>query len=140
VLGGSSENVMRIAVEEADGWDVDTGPCSFETFQQRFAKLEDYCSEMGRNIKSIRISVNTTPIFAESVPEAKKLAAIWAARIGKKPEEFLSSKAVFVGTAEDIVSSAEKWFESGVDQVNFIMPHDASYAQRFTEAMARAGN
>ena len=48
----------------------------------------------------------------------------------------MSSKAVFVGTAEDIVSSAEKWFESGVDQVNFIMPHDAGYAQRLCEAMA----
>jgi len=139
VIGGSSENVMRIAVEEADGWDVDTGPCSFELFHERFAKLERYCSEMGRNVKSIRISINATPIFAETIPEAEKLAAIWAARIGKKPEDYLSSKAVFVGTAEDIVSSAEKWFESGVDQVNFIMPHDASYAKRLCEAMAKVG-
>jgi alkanesulfonate monooxygenase SsuD/methylene tetrahydromethanopterin reductase-like flavin-dependent oxidoreductase (luciferase family) len=139
VIGGASENVMRIAVEEADGWDVDTGPCSFEMFQERFAQLENYCSEIGRNVKSIRISVNATPIFAETVPEARKLATIWAQRIGKDPEEYMSSKSVFVGTAEDIVSSAEKWFESGVDQVNFLMPHDAAYAQKLSDAMAEVG-
>jgi alkanesulfonate monooxygenase SsuD/methylene tetrahydromethanopterin reductase-like flavin-dependent oxidoreductase (luciferase family) len=139
VIGGSSESIMKIAVEEADGWDVDTGPCTFEMFQEKFAQLENYCSEMGRNVKTLRISVNATPIYAETFAEAKKLAAIWAARIGKKPEEYMASKAVFVGTAEDIVTSAEKWFESGADQVDFIMPHDAAYAQRLTDALAKTG-
>ncbi len=137
VVGGSSENVMRLAVEEADGWDVDTGPCSFELFQQRMTQMENYCSEMGRNVKSIRISLNTTPIFARSIPEAKKLATIWAERVGMNPEEYISNKSVFLGTAEDIISSAEKWFESGADQINFMMPQDAQYAQDFCEEIAR---
>ena len=38
VIGGSSENAMRIAAEEADGWDVDTGPCTFELFQREVSR------------------------------------------------------------------------------------------------------
>jgi alkanesulfonate monooxygenase SsuD/methylene tetrahydromethanopterin reductase-like flavin-dependent oxidoreductase (luciferase family) len=139
VIGGSSESVMKIAIEEADGWDVDTGPCTFEMFQDRYAKLERYCAEVGRTAKSIRISVNATPIYAETMSEARKLGSIWAEKIGKDPEEYMSSKAVLVGTAGDIISSAEKWFEAGVDQINFLMPHDAGYAQRLSEAMTGVG-
>ena len=138
VIGGASENVMRIAVEEANGWDIDTGPCTFEMFQQRFAQMESYCREIGRDVKSIRISVNATPIFAKSIPEARKLATVWAERIGKDPQEYISNKSVLLGTAEDIAASAEKWFEAGADQVNFIMPHDAQFAQDLFEGIARS--
>jgi alkanesulfonate monooxygenase SsuD/methylene tetrahydromethanopterin reductase-like flavin-dependent oxidoreductase (luciferase family) len=137
IVGGSSENVVRLAVEEADGWDVDTGPCSFEMFQQRYAQMEKYCSEVGRKTKSVRISLNATPIFAKSIPEAKKFATIWAKRTGLTPEEYISNKSVFLGTAEDIISSAEKWFESGANQINFLMPQDAKYAEDFCKAIAR---
>ena len=138
VIGGSSENAMRIAADEADGWDVDTGPCSFETFQQRVAQLEAYCGEIGRDAGSIRISVNATPILADSVEEAGKLAAVWARRIGKEPAEYLANGSVLLGTTEDIVAGAEKWFEAGADQVNFLMPHDAQSAQRLCEEISRS--
>ena len=138
VIGGASENVMRIAVEEADGWDIDTCPCTFEMFQQRFAQMESYCREIGRDVKSIRISVNATPMLAKSIPEARKLATVWAQRIGKDPQEYISNKSVLLGTAEDITASAEKWFEAGANQVNFIMPHDAQYAQTLFEDIARS--
>jgi probable F420-dependent oxidoreductase len=137
VVGGSSESIMRVAVEEADGWDVDTGPCTLEMFQQRFAQMESYCREVGRDPKSIRLTVNATPIFAESVDEARKLATFWANRIGKDPQEYISNKSVLLGTAEDIAVAAEKWFESGVNQVNFLMPHDARYAERLCEDISR---
>ena len=136
VVGGSSESVMRIAVDEADGLDVDTGPCTFELFQQRMAQLESYCREVGRDVKSIRVSVNTTPVLAVDVPEAKKLARLWAERIGIDPEEYVSNKSVLLGTAEDITRGAEKWFEAGADQVNFLMPHDAQFAQKLCEDIA----
>jgi alkanesulfonate monooxygenase SsuD/methylene tetrahydromethanopterin reductase-like flavin-dependent oxidoreductase (luciferase family) len=136
ILGGSSENVMKLAVEEADGWDVDTGMCPFEVFKQRFVLLDDYCSEVGRKVSSIRISVMTTPFLAKSLSEAKKLAAIWAEYVGRDPEEYVSSKAVWLGTAQDMVSSAEKWFEAGVNQINFLLPHDVQYARNFTREMA----
>jgi alkanesulfonate monooxygenase SsuD/methylene tetrahydromethanopterin reductase-like flavin-dependent oxidoreductase (luciferase family) len=136
VIGGSSENAMRIAVDEADGWDVDTGPCTFELFQQRYARLESYCKEVGRDVKSIRVSVSATPILAADVPEARKLATVWAERIKKDPREYISNKSVFLGTAEDITAAAEKWFESGVNQVNFLMPHDALYAQTLCREIA----
>lgn len=136
VIGGSSESVMRIAVDEADGWDVDTGPCSMELFQQRYEQLQRYCGEKGRDPKSIRISANGTPILAESVAEARKFATVWANRIGRDPQEYMSNKSVFLGTAEDIAAAAERWFESGVNQVNFLMPHDAEYAQRLCSEIA----
>ncbi|MGD0636688.1 MAG: LLM class flavin-dependent oxidoreductase [Nitrososphaerales archaeon] len=136
VIGGSSENAMRIAVDEADGWDVDTGPCTFELFQQRYAQLESYCNEVGRDVKSIRVSVSATPILAKDIPEARKLATIWAERMKKDPEEYISNKSVFLGTAEDIAAAAEKWFESGVNQVNFLMPHDAVYAETLCRDIA----
>jgi len=136
VIGGASENVMRIAVEEADGWDIDTGPCTFEMFQQRYAQMESYCRETGRDVKSLRISVNTTPIIAKSIPEARKLATVWAERIGKDPQEYIANKSVFLGTAEDITAAAEKWFEAGVNQVNFLMPHDVQFAQDLCAGIA----
>lgn len=137
VIGGSSENVMRIAVEEADGWDVDTGPCTLDLFRQRMPQLREYCKEKGRRPGSIRISVNATPIFADSVKEAKKLATNWARRIGKDPEEYMSNKSVFLGTAEDILSAAEPWFVAGANQVNFLMPHDGEYAERLCKGIAK---
>jgi len=137
LIGGSSENVMRIAVEEADGWDVDTGPCSFELFQQRVAQLRRYCKERGRDPKSIRISVNGTPIFSDSVKEAVKLATIWARRIGKDPEEYIANKSIFLGNAEDILAASGKWFEAGANQVSFLMPHDGEYARTLCRELAK---
>ena len=138
VVGGSSENAMRIAADEADGWDVDTGPCTLEMFQQRYSQLESYCREIGRDVKSIRISVNATPIMADSIPEARKLATLWAERVGSDPEKYVSNKSVLLGTSEDITAAAERWFESGVNQVNFLMPHDANYAQRLCDEIAKS--
>ena len=59
---------------------------------------------------------------------------------GKDPQEYISNKSVFLGTAEDISRGAEKWFESGVNQVNFLMPHDAAYAQTLCRGNRRAGS
>ena len=133
IVGGSSENVMRLAVEEADGWDVDTGVCPFEVFQERLDAMERHCQEIGRDARSVGISINATPFLAPSVSEAKRLAAVWARFIGKDPEEYVSSKAVWLGTAEDMVSSAERWFEAGVKQINLLMPNDSAYVRKFTE-------
>lgn len=137
VIGGSSERVMRIAVDEADGWDVDTGPCTLDIFQQRIGQMKEYCKVQGRDPKTLRISVNTTPIFAESVKEATKLATNWAKRIGKDPKEYVSNKSVFLGTAEDILQGAERWFEAGANQVNFLMPHDGQFAQELCKGLAK---
>jgi alkanesulfonate monooxygenase SsuD/methylene tetrahydromethanopterin reductase-like flavin-dependent oxidoreductase (luciferase family) len=107
-------------------------------FEERLAAMEDYCGEVGRDPGSVRISINATPFLARSLTEAKKLATRWAGYIGKNPEEYVSSKAVWVGTAEDMVSSAEKWFQAGVAQINFLMPNDAGYMRRFTEIITEA--
>jgi probable F420-dependent oxidoreductase len=136
IIGGSSENAMRLAVEEADGWDVDTGVCPFEVFEERFALMEDYCGEVGRDPKTLKISINATPFLAKSVTEAKQVAAAWAGYIGKNPEEYLSSDAVWAGTAEDMITSSEKWFQAGVDQINLLMPNDADYVRWFTEEIS----
>ncbi|MDA4122374.1 MAG: LLM class flavin-dependent oxidoreductase [Thaumarchaeota archaeon] len=138
VVGGSSENIMRLAVEEADGWDVDTGASSFEVFQERLSAMEKYCLEVGRDMKSIRITVNVTPFMAGSVADARKIASGWAAYIGKNPEDYVSSRAVWLGTAEDMLAAAEPWFASGVSQINLLMPNDPSYVRMFTGGMEAA--
>lgn len=137
VIGGSSENVMRIAVDEAEGWDVDTGPCTLELFQQRVIQLRRYCKERGRDPKTIRISVNATPIFADSVREAAKLATNWARRIGKDPAEYMANKSIFLGNAGDILAASEKWFQAGANQVSFLMPHDGEYAHMLCRELAK---
>jgi probable F420-dependent oxidoreductase len=137
VVGGSSENVMRLAVEEADGWDVDTGPCSLETFKDRYAKMEAYCKEVGRDMRSVTISVNTTPFHGKSVAEARRLAEVWAGFLGKRPEDVMANKANLLGTTQDIAAGADAWFEAGVNQVNFLMPHDAEYVRAFAESLAK---
>jgi alkanesulfonate monooxygenase SsuD/methylene tetrahydromethanopterin reductase-like flavin-dependent oxidoreductase (luciferase family) len=137
LVGGSSESVMKIAVEEADGWDVDTGPCTLDLFQERVKQLRAYCKERSRDPNTIRVSVNTTPIFADSVQEARKLATNWAQRIGKDPEEYMANKSVLLGTADDILAAAEGWFSAGANQVSFLMPHDGAYAERLCEGIAR---
>jgi probable F420-dependent oxidoreductase len=137
IIGGSSEKVMKLAAEEADGWDVDTGACSFETFKQRVLALKDYCCEIGRDVDSIKISIMATPFLAENLSHAKKLATIWAERIGRNPEEYISSNSVWLGTAVDIISCAEKWFESGADVINFILPHNVEYVEKFTLEIGR---
>lgn len=133
VVGGSSENVMRLAVDDADGWDVDTGVCSFELFNQRRETMERYCKEVGRDLKSLRISVNVTPFLAGSVSDARKTAGAWAQFIGKDPEEYVASRAVWLGTARDMIAAAERWFECGVHQINLLMPNDSGYVARFTQ-------
>jgi len=90
---------MTLVAEEADGSNIGA---SFEVVKRRLGQLKDYCSQIGRDVNSIRISGQFTPFLAQGISDANKAARMWAEYCGADLQRLVSSDRVWVGTAEDV--------------------------------------
>src|SRR5438093_3839478 len=80
MIGGGGERVtLRIAARHADHWNVWGGP---KVLARKSAVLEEHCSELGRNSKTIKKSVNMALLITSNNTDVDRLADTIAARIG----------------------------------------------------------
>jgi len=80
MIGGGGERVtLRIAAKHADHWNVWGGP---KVLARKSAVLEEHCSKLGRNSKSINRSVNMALLITNSKADIDRLAETIAARLG----------------------------------------------------------
>lgn len=132
-VGGASENIMKIAAQEADGWDIGA---PMGVVKQRIQQLEDYCAEIGRNKETLTISRQVTPFLGRTMEEAEKIARIWAEFAAVELKDLISGGQAWIGAPEDIAHEAEKTFEAGVDIISLIVPQDIEYLERLTETIS----
>jgi len=80
MIGGGGERVtLRIAAKHADHWNVWGGP---KVLARKSAVLEEHCSKLGRDSKSINRSVNMALLITNSKADIDRLAETIAARMG----------------------------------------------------------
>lgn len=80
MIGGGGERVtLRIAAKHADHWNVWGGP---KVLARKGAVLEEHCSKLGRDSKSINRSVNMALLITNSKADIDRLAETIAARLG----------------------------------------------------------
>ena len=80
MIGGGGERVtLRIAAKHADHWNVWGGP---RVLARKSAVLEEHCSKLGRDSKSINRSVNMALLITNSKADIDRLAETIAARMG----------------------------------------------------------
>src|SRR6266699_278260 len=80
MIGGGGERVtLRIAAKHADHWNVWGGP---KVLARKSAVLEEHCSKLGRDSKSINRSLNMALLITNSKADIDRLAETIAARMG----------------------------------------------------------
>jgi len=80
MIGGGGERVtLHIAAKHADHWNVWGGA---KVLARKSAVLEEHCSKLGRDSKSINRSVNMALLITNSKADIDRLAETIAARLG----------------------------------------------------------
>jgi F420-dependent oxidoreductase-like protein len=80
MIGGGGERVtLRVVSQQADHWNVWAGP---KVLARKNAILEEHCSNVGRDSKSIIRSVNMALLITDKKADIDRLAETIAARMG----------------------------------------------------------
>ena len=80
MIGGGGERItLRIVARHADHWNVWGGP---KVLARKSAILEEHCSKVGRDSRSIGRSVNMVLLITEKSEEIGRLAETLAKRLG----------------------------------------------------------
>ena len=80
MVGGGGERVtLRIVAKHADHWNVWAGP---KLMARKTAILEDHCSKVGRDSKTIARSVNMALLITSKTEEIDRLAEAITKRLG----------------------------------------------------------
>jgi len=83
MIGGGGERVtLRIVAKHANHWNVWAGP---EILARKSAILEEHCSKIGRDSKTIVRSVNMTLLITDRQEEIDRLAESIVRRLGIDP-------------------------------------------------------
>jgi alkanesulfonate monooxygenase SsuD/methylene tetrahydromethanopterin reductase-like flavin-dependent oxidoreductase (luciferase family) len=80
MIGGGGERVtLRIVAKHADHWNVWAGP---KLMARKAAILEEHCSKVGRDSKTIARSVNMALLITSKTEEIDRLAEAITKRLG----------------------------------------------------------
>jgi alkanesulfonate monooxygenase SsuD/methylene tetrahydromethanopterin reductase-like flavin-dependent oxidoreductase (luciferase family) len=131
--GGSSDALIEVAAEVADGWD--TGFCTLDGFMQMSDKLDNACKRFGRDPKEIKRSMHwhTTLIGKDNdeVEQKKRkyLQPILDAKsnhptrwIREMSDEEYVDRRFLMGTPEECREKVSKYIDFGCDSLNFVFP------------------
>jgi F420-dependent oxidoreductase-like protein len=131
VIGGSGERrTLRIVAEHADIWNTFLGePAAFARLRNEV--LAGHCTDVGRDLDDIRVSVTVRAIIRESEAEARKVAA----PLIEKGDPRLYSH-LLVGTPEMAIERLAEFKELGAG--DFLLGERAPFDWETIELMAGA--
>ena len=119
-VGGSTDILMNIVAEDADGWDISG---TADRVKERVSSLGEKCKDISRNPKDITIihgtAIAKADSYADAVKHVKPTTEYYNVERGEEEAMFL------LGTENDIVNQIEKYEEAGVDIFHFILPQGA---------------
>ena len=113
MIGGGGERVtLRIAAKHADHWNVWGGP---RVLARKSAVLEEHCSKLGRDSKSINRSVNMALLITNSKADIDRLAETIAARMGSHAAD--ARDTCLAGTPDQIREQLRRLQSAGATMV-----------------------
>ncbi|HVP05967.1 MAG TPA: TIGR03560 family F420-dependent LLM class oxidoreductase [Dehalococcoidia bacterium] len=133
--GGGEKRTLRIVARYADIANVQGSP---EDIKRKFALLDQYAQEAGRDPKSIRRTVQI-PLFLNDNPAFKErvLQGISAMRGGDVEE---ARKGILLGNVGEVKEQVAKFQEAGVEEMylalwpRFIMPAVKAFSEEIIPA------
>ena len=109
MIGGAGECVtLRIVAKHADHWNVWGGP---NVLARKSAILEEHCSKVGRDSRTIMRSVNMALLITNKKDEIDALADAITTRMGSHPAD--SRDTCLAGTPEQIREQLGRLREAG---------------------------
>jgi alkanesulfonate monooxygenase SsuD/methylene tetrahydromethanopterin reductase-like flavin-dependent oxidoreductase (luciferase family) len=113
-IGTQGEKVgLRMVAEVADGWNHNRGP---EAFEQKLEILHRHCAAVGRDPKTVRISVERTcAIFANDGERQAFIAQHWPGARPERINAFLDESCV--GTADEVAEELRFYVERGAELI-----------------------
>jgi len=113
MVGGGGERVtLRIVAKHADHWNVWAGP---KLMARKTAILEDHCSKVGRDSKTIARSVNMALLITSKTEEIDRLAETITKRLGAHAAD--ARDVCLAGTHAEIREKLNELKSGGVDTV-----------------------
>ena len=123
LIGGSGEKrTLRIVARDADIWNGEGDPA---TYARKNAVLDKWCTEIGRDPRTIRRTVGVQPVCIRESREAAvdALAAILAAQGGDplKAREWAASSPL-ADTQDAVVRLFRAWRTAGAEEAVIDLP------------------
>jgi len=113
MIGGGGERVtLHIAAKHADHWNVWGGA---KVLARKSAVLEEHCSKLGRDSKSINRSVNMALLITNSKADIDRLAETIAARMGSHAAD--ARDTCLAGTPDQIREQLRRLQSAGATMV-----------------------
>jgi len=128
-FGEMEPGLLAACAELGQGWN--TTPCGLEEFRRRLTLLEGACTEVGRDVDTIEVSVEMQVLIA---PTRADLRALLAGMLTRAPDQdsidpqlraFADgtgnelpasfTDATFVGTPHEVQAQMERYVEAGAD-------------------------
>ncbi len=111
MIGGGGERVtLRVVARQADHWNVWGGP---KVLARKTAILEEHCSSVGRNPKTITRSVNMALLFTDKKADIDRLVDTITARIGSHAAD--ARDTCLAGTRDQIREQLTQLKAAGAD-------------------------
>jgi F420-dependent oxidoreductase-like protein len=113
MIGGGGERVtLRIVAKHADHWNVWAGP---KVMARKTAILEEHCSKVGRDSKTIKRSVNMALLITSKSEEIDRLVEAITKRLGAHAGD--ARDVCLAGTPGQIRDQLEQLKAGGVNMV-----------------------
>jgi alkanesulfonate monooxygenase SsuD/methylene tetrahydromethanopterin reductase-like flavin-dependent oxidoreductase (luciferase family) len=140
-IGAQGERVaLRMVAELADGWNHNRGPGIFE---QKLEILHRHCRDVGRDPRTLRISVERTcAIFDDDRERQAFIQRYWPTNKPERINAFLDDSCV--GTTEKVIDELRFFIDCGAELIILWFQDIAdvgsgtSQAERFMERVAPA--
>ena len=111
MIGGGGERVtLRVVARQADHWNVWGGP---KVLARKTALLEEHCSRVGRNPKTITRSVNMALMFTDKKADIDRLVDTITARLGSHAAD--ARDTCLAGTPDQIREQLTQLRAAGAD-------------------------
>jgi len=97
--------------EVADGWNHNRGP---DIFDDKLAILHKHCKDVGRDPRTMRVSVERTcAIFSDDAERSAYIRRYWPGAHEERVNKFFEEQCV--GTADRIVKELQFYIDRGAE-------------------------
>ncbi len=110
--GGGEKRTLRIVAKYADIANVSGTP---DDVRHKFAVLDGYCKDLGRDPKSIRRTIQVPLFLSDNESFKQRVLQGMSAAQGVSPEQ--AAKSILLGSAAEIKEQVARFQDSGVEEM-----------------------
>ena len=115
LIGGHGEkHVLKAVARQADMCNIGNG-MSLAEHDDKLQILAEYCEEVGRDVKDIEVTHNTSVVIAEDQAKYEQLVKDNARNMGRDESEYRESlKRAIAGTPEQCARKIQSYIDHGI--------------------------